>query len=466
MSTIFDKIERQRAFFASGATLDWRYRMNKLRMLRSAVKSELHAVAEALHSDLNKSLFESFSTELMIVLGEMNQQLKWCRRFRKPRRVPSSLLSLTGSSWVQYQPHGLTLIVSPWNYPFHLALMPLVGAVAAGNVVTLKLSPDAPATNQIIRKIVSAVFTEQEVLVLEGHRDVNALLFEQKWDHIFLTGSPELGKIAMASAAKYLTPVTLELGGKSPCIVDAGANLAIAAKRVAFGKCINAGQTCIAPDYLLVHNSVKQRFVEELKRQLQQFYPEGQLSADYYPHIVNDKSMKRLVGYVEELKSSGARILVGGEYDIQRRCMAFTVVENVPHDHELLQREVFGPIFPLLTFDRLDEVAAYINKGEKPLALYYFGDKKNARKVLRATTSGGACVNDTLMHIVNHNLPFGGAQNSGIGNYHGKYSYITFSHQRAVFRSSLCCDMWFRYPSYFVQFGNLLKKVFPQRKDH
>lgn len=459
MNDIIEKIERQRAFFASGATLDWHYRMEKLSNLKSVLKSELKCVSEALHEDLGKSLSEAFATEFLVVMGELNQQLKLCRRFRKPKRVPASLISVTGSSWIQYQPYGLTLIVSPWNYPFHLALMPLIGAVASGNVVTLKLSPDAPATNRVIRKIVSHVFTEQEVLVLDGHRDVNTLLFEQKWDHIFLTGSPELGKLAMASASRYLTPVTLELGGKSPCVVDSDADVKLAAKRIVFGKCINAGQTCIAPDYLLVHQDVKDGLLSEIGKQVARFYPKGQLDSDYYPHIVNEKAMDRLAGYLDSLKSAGVRVLLGGGYDRNRRVMELTVVENVPSDHELMNREIFGPVLPLISFGDIEEAIAYITTREKPLALYYFGSDRRADSLLKATSSGGACVNDTLMHIVNHNLPFGGVQNSGIGNYHGKYSYMTFSHQRAVFRSSRFFDMPIRYPSSFVRFGKLLKKL-------
>lgn len=459
MNDIVRKIEQQRAFFSSGATLDWRWRVAKLNKLKSVLKSELYNVSEALHEDLNKSLPEAFTTELLIVMGELNQQIKLCRHFRKPQRVPASLLSCTGSSWIQYQPYGVTLIVSPWNYPFHLALMPLVGAIASGNVVTLKLSPDAASTNRAIRKIVSAVFTEQEVLVLEGHRDVNALLFEQRWDHIFLTGSPELGKLAMASASRYLTPVTLELGGKSPCIVDSDADVALAAKRVVFGKCINAGQTCIAPDYLLVHQNVKDRLLVEIGNVVSRFYPDGQLNAPYYPHIVSEKAMDRLVGYVESLQAVGARVLLGGGYDSEHRCMELTVVENVPADHELLNREIFGPILPLISFEAIEDAVAYVAMREKPLALYYFGGKKGADVVLKTTSSGGACVNDTLMHIVNHNLPFGGVQNSGIGNYHGKYSYLTFSHQRAVFRSSRVLDIPIRYPSTFGKLEKLLNKL-------
>lgn len=459
MNDIIEKIEKQRDYFASGRTLGWHYRMGKLRNLKSVLKTELRDVSEALHEDLNKSFSESFTTELFIVLGELNQQLKLCRRYRKPKRVPASLISVTGSSWIQYQPYGLTLIVSPWNYPFHLALMPLIGAVASGNVVTLKLSPDAPATNRVIRKIVSRVFSELEVLVLEGHRDVNTLLFEQRWDHIFLTGSPELGKLAMASASRYLTPVTLELGGKSPCIVDADADVRLAAKRVVFGKCINAGQTCIAPDYLLVHQDVKDRLLVEISRRVDKFYPNGQLASAYYPHVVSDKAMDRLVGYVESLKKLGVCIRLGGGYDREHRTMELTVVEGVPADHELMTREIFGPILPLISFGAIEEAISYISMREKPLALYYFGGGKHANKVLEATSSGGVCVNDTLMHIVNHNLPFGGVQNSGIGNYHGKYSYVTFSHQRAVFRSSRLLDIPIRYPSTFEFVGNLLKKI-------
>lgn len=440
MEKLQSAIEAQKAYFASGATLDWRQRRDQLKRLRKTVMGHREAINKALYADLHKSTMEAFTTETMMVLSEIGHQLKCLRRFHRPQRVGLSLFTLAGKSRLIYEPYGVTLIVSPWNYPFHLSVLPLIGAIAAGNTVVLKLSPQSPHTNAVVRQILAAVFTPEQVYVVEGHREVNSFLFEQRWNHIFLTGSPDLGKVAMQSAARYLTPVTLELGGKSPCIVDADADIKKAARSIVHGKLTNAGQTCIAPDYLLVHSSIKEELIQAIAQYIVQAYGSDLMQSEKYPRIISDKAMQRLVPLLSE-----GTCRIGGHYDMEARYIEPTILEQVPDDSELLTREIFGPIFPLITFDKIEEVIDYVNKREKPLAFYYFTqNKRKARYVLHHTSSGGACINETLMHITNPHMPFGGVENSGLGNYHGRFSYQTFSHQRSVYISRRW-DYWFLY---------------------
>lgn len=435
-------IEQQRKFFASGATLPWSARRDCLLDLRQSILRHVDDIAEALKTDLHKSPFESYSTETGMVLTEIRTLLRVGRRMSRPKRIRRSAATFNGRSVLQRQPYGQTLIFAPFNYPFHLAVLPLVGAIAAGNVVTLKFSPLTPATNDVTRRILKAL-PKGWVVTCDGDAEQGGWLLERRWNHIFVTGSPRLGHIAMAAAAKYLTPVTLELGGKSPCVVDADANLEVAARRIVFGKLTNAGQTCIAPDYLLVHNEVKTALVEAIARQIASMYGndprQGQM-----PCMVTSQAVQRLANAVAE-----GHVLLGGNYDAATRYMEPTLVEDLPEDNLLMTDEIFGPVLPVVTFDRLEKAIEYINAGEKPLALYYFtSDRRKAKQMLTHTSSGGACINDTLMHIVNGRMPFGGVENSGMGHYHGRYSFDCFSHQRAVQISSQRLDLRFKYPPY------------------
>lgn len=453
--TIQHIVSAQRQYFAAGNTRDWHFRQNRLLALRQKVIESSQLIVSALEQDLHKSEFEAYTTEIGILLTEIKDQLRLLPRMSHPQRVRPSLFTINGQSRLVYEPYGLTLIVSPWNYPFHLCMVPLVGAVAAGNTVVMKLSPDSPHTNAVVRSIVQSVFDPAHVCVVEGHRQVNEILFNQKWNHIFLTGSPALGQVAMAAAAQYLTPITLELGGKSPCIVDADADIEMAAKRIVFGKCINSGQTCIAPDYLMVHRSVREPLLAAMRRQVLKFFGTDPQQSPHYPRIVNDKAMERLIPYLQE-----GRVLMGGHYDRADRYIEFTVIDQLSPEAELLNREIFGPILPLLEFDHIDQVVEYLSTREKPLAFYYFTrSRKRARQLIAQTSSGGACINDTLMHIVNPHLPFGGVQNSGIGRYHGRYSYETFSHQRAVLTTSSQIDFWFKYPPFSDFWTRVVKRV-------
>ena len=449
-------IAQQKDFFARGKTRSVEYRIWHLKMLYKTISKYENEIADALYHDLHKSEYEAYITEIGIVKSEIKQQIKLCKKYAKPQSVCPTLFVINAKSKIYYEPLGLTLIVTPWNYPFQLALMPLVGAVATGNCVVLKLSPDSSHTNKVIKQILEEVFNPEYVSVFEGHRDVNSLLFAQPFDHIFLTGSPELGKIAMEAASKHLAKITLELGGKSPCIIDKDANIEIAAKRVAFGKVVNSGQTCIAPDYIFVHKDVKQKFIELFKETISTFYGKDIQHNPEYPHIVSDKAMHRLVN----LLSCGT-IIYGGSYDMESRFFHPTLMDNVSPDSELMQNEIFGPIFPIYTFEDIDEVIRFINSRKKPLALYYFTENKhNADRMIGETSSGGVCINDTLMHIVNHNLPFGGVQNSGLGNYHGEFSYATFSHQKAVLHTSTTIDFFIKYPPFGKNRTKWIKKIF------
>ena len=449
-------LKQQKVFFATGKTKDINYRKYHLRKLYDELKRNEKEISKALYSDLHKSEYESYITEIGLVKNEIKHHLKLIDRYSKPQYVPGSLFVINGKSRIYYEPYGLTLIVSPWNYPFHLAMMPLIGAVAAGNCVVLKLSPDSPATNMVTRKVLENVFSNEHVAVVEGHREVNECLFSQPFDHIFLTGSPQLGKVAMKAAANHLAKVTLELGGKSPCIIDKDANIEMATKRVAFGKVINSGQTCIAPDYIYIHKDVKQQFVDLFAKNIENFYPGGIEQSVEYPHIVSDKAMRRLVALLD-----CGTVIYGGKYDFNTRFFHPTLMENVSPQSELMQNEIFGPIFPIYEFEDINEVIKFVTSRPKPLALYYFTQSNHrAERMLMQTSSGGVCINDVLMHIVNHNLPFGGVQNSGIGNYHGKFSYETFSHKKAVLKTSTLIDFFVKYPPFGKERIKWIKKIF------
>jgi aldehyde dehydrogenase (NAD+) len=366
--------------------------------------------------------------------------------------VATPLPLLPSSSRIFFEPLGTALIIAPWNYPFQLLMNPLVGAISSGCCALLKPSPYTPNIAGVMEELVTEIFDPGHVAVVQGGREVNQILLEQRFDVIFFTGSPTLGKIVMQAAAKNLTPVVLELGGKSPCIVDAGANIKLAARRIAWGKCINAGQTCIAPDYLFVHHSVKDRLVSGIANAIEEMYGKEIKQSRFFPRIVNDQAMERL----QKLMQHG-KISYGGEVDLSQKFIAPTVIEDIQPDFPIMQEEIFGPLLPLMTFENLDKVVDFINAHEKPLAFYYFGNNKVAKDILSKTTSGGGCINDTLMHIANHHLPFGGVGNSGMGGYHGKFSFQAFSHSRAIVNSPVWIDLPFKYAPF--KFFRWIKKI-------
>ena len=432
---------KQQQYFRLGATLPLCFRRQMLRQLSNAMHEYEKPLAEALWTDLHKSYEEAYLTELSIVYGEIRNHLRHLSSWAKPERKSSPLAILPASSRIIKEPLGNTLIIAPWNYPVQLLLNPLVGAISAGCTAMLKPSPYVPNVSRVLTEMIRATFPEEYIAIVEGNRQVNQMLLAERWDLIFFTGSPALGKMVMEAASKHLTPVVLELGGKSPCIIDKSADLKVAAKRVAWGKALNAGQTCIAPDYLMIHEEVKDKFLRLLVKEWKHLLTKDPQKAKHFVRIVSDKALERLIGYLDN-----GTIYHGGKYDKAERYLSPTILTDVSPDAPVMQEEIFGPIFPVLTFKEINEVITFVTEREKPLALYYFGT--NGDYVLRHTSSGGACVNDVIMHIVNHKVPFGGVGNSGMGSYHGKESFMAFSHRRAVISTPTWVDMPFRYMPY------------------
>lgn len=440
-----DILENQRAFFASGRTCGYAFRRAALERLKAEIKTHLAPLYEALWADLHKSAEEACLTEIGITLREIDDQIGHLHRRMHPRRVGTPLFLQPSRSRIVYEPFGCVLILAPWNYPVQLTLAPLAGAVAAGNCAVLKPSPYTPNVSAVIRQIVESAFPPDHVAVVEGHREVNEALLAERWDYIFFTGSPELGRTVMRAAAEHLTPVTLELGGKSPCIVDNSADADIAARRIVWGKFLNAGQTCIAPDYLLVHQNIKAPLLERIKCHIRAFYGPDPKESPHYGRLVNDKAFERVASYL-----GNGIILAGGETDPEQRYIAPTLLDlGRPTDGvPVMQAEIFGPVLPVMEFVRLDEAVEFVNRHEKPLAFYYFGSPATGRDILRRTSSGGACINDTVLHIANDRLPFGGVGQSGTGKYHGAESFRTFSNRKAVLLSARSLDIPLKYPPY------------------
>ena len=442
--------EKQQQYFLSGATLALPFRKQALRKLLQAMKQYEQPLAEALWTDLHKSYEEAYLTELSIVYGEIHNHLRHLSRWARAERKSSPLAIMPASSRIIKEPLGNTLIIAPWNYPVQLLLNPLVGAISAGCTAMLKPSPYVPNVSRVLTELIRNTFPTEYIAIVEGNREINKMLLAERWDMIFFTGSPALGKMVMEAAAKHLTPVVLELGGKSPCIIDKTANLSVAAKRIAWGKALNAGQTCIAPDYLMIHEDVKDKFLKLLVKEWKHLLTENPQEAKHFVRIVNDKALDRLIGYLND-----GTVYHGGRYDKSERFLEPTILTNVSPDAPVMQEEIFGPIFPVLTFKHIDDVISFVTKREKPLALYYFGT--DDKKILRHTSSGGTCINDVIMHIVNHKTPFGGVGNSGMGAYHGKDSFLTFSHRRSVIKTPTWVDMPFRYMPY--KLFNLIKRM-------
>lgn len=434
-------LNKQKHYFHSGATLPLSFRKQMLRRLADAMHQYEKPLTDALWQDLHKSYEEAYLTELSIVYAEIRHHLRGMRRWARPECKPSPMAILPATSKVVKQPLGNALIIAPWNYPVQLLLNPLVGSISAGCTTMLKPSPYVPNVSRVLTEMVRNTFPEEYIAIVEGNREVNKMLLAERWDIIFFTGSPSLGKMVMEAAAKTLTPVVLELGGKSPCIVDKDANLAVTAKRVAWGKALNAGQTCIAPDYLMLHEDIKDKFLQLLIKEWDNLLTKDPQRAKHFVRIVNDKALERLIGYLND-----GTIYHGGKYNKEERYLSPTILTDVSPKASVMQEEIFGPIFPVLTFKQIEEVTEFVTNREKPLALYYFGKKSDY--ILRHTISGGTCINDVIMHIVNGNMPFGGVGNSGIGSYHGKESFMTFSHRRAVVTTPTLVDMPFRYMPY------------------
>jgi aldehyde dehydrogenase (NAD+) len=444
----------QKAFLQNGAALDISYRRNALTRLYDKIvelRGEIHA---ALYSDLRKSEFESVETETSGVLEEIIYIRKRLKKWAKPRRVGVHLNNLPGSGKIYAEPYGSVLIFSAWNYPFQLAISPLIAAVAAGNCVILKPAEQAAETAKVIIKIIGECFPSEYIAAVHGGKDEAEVLLKNRFDYIFYTGGSAVGRKVMSAAAENLTPVTLELGGKSPCVIAADVDLKVAAKRLVWGKFLNAGQTCVAPDYLLVHESVKDSLLAEMKKVIRDFYGENPKQSHDYPRIVNEHHFDRLCGLLEE-----QQVFCGGATDRDDLYIEPTILADTDSESNIMQEEIFGPILPVITWSEISEAVNFINARPKPLALYYFSSSRRDLKTLVSRTSaGGMAVNDTITHFINSSMPFGGVGESGIGAYHGKYGFDTFSHYKPVMVKPTFIDIPVRYPP-FANKLNLLKKL-------
>lgn len=437
-------VSEQRAFFESGKTLCVCYRKEALKKLYAAIVSREQVLTDALQKDLGKSDFESYMCEIGLVLDEITYMLKHVDSFAKEKRVRTPLSQFASRSYVKPSPYGVALIMSPWNYPFLLTLDPLVDALAAGNTAIVKPGAYAPATAQAIKELLESTFSREYVAVVTGGRAENACLLDQKFDYIFFTGSKGVGKEVMRKAAEHLTPVTLELGGKSPCIVDESANLALAAKRIAFGKYLNCGQTCVAPDYVLCHTSVRDRFVDLLKAEISRQYGKEPLQNTDYGRIINQKHFERIFSLIDEKK-----VVHGGGANSDTLQIEPTVMNNVTWEDAVMGEEIFGPVLPILTFDSIDEVIKTVHSHDRPLALYIFSsNKKNIRRVTSKCSFGGGCINDVIIHLATANMGFGGVGESGMGSYHGKAGFDTFSHKKSIVDKKTWIDLPMRYQPY------------------
>lgn len=436
--------KKQIDYFNKGATLPYDFRLQALNRLEAAIKKNEEELIRALYQDLNKSRVEAYSTEIGIVLSELGYIRRHLRGWMKSRKVGTGLLHFPSSSHILKEPMGNVLIMSPWNYPVQLTLVPLLGAVAAGCTAFVKPSRYSSSTSAVLTRIINGAFLPEHVLAVEGGRNTNEELMDMKWDFIFFTGSPNVGRIVMEKAARNLTPTTLELGGKSPVIIDESANVRLAASRLAFGKFINAGQTCIAPDYILIHKSRREEFLKYFRRSISTMYGEKALENKDYPKIINEKHFDRLQNLIK-----GSPILSGGDSDRPSLKIEPTILYPVGEQDPVMQEEIFGPVMPVLEYEALDEAIDFIRSRPKPLALYIFSsNRKNIDKVHSLVSFGGGCINDAIMHIVSHTLPFGGIGESGTGSYHGKKTFDAFTHEKSILDHKTWLDITLRNPPY------------------
>lgn len=448
-------IAKQRQFFATKATLDVKYRIKYLKALRDAIQNHEEDIAAALKTDLGKSHEEAFMCEIGLTLSELTYQLKHIRKWSRPKHHSTNLVNFGGKSYTVHDPYGVVLVMAPWNYPFMLSMDPLIGAIAAGNTCVLKPSAYAPATSQIMADIIGEVFPPEYVAVVQGGREQNAALLEQRFDYIFFTGGVSVGKLVMEKAAANLTPVTLELGGKSPCIVEESADVAMAAKRIVFGKYLNCGQTCVAPDYVMIHESLLDKFTICVAKEIEKMYGSNPLSNPNYGKIVNEKHYKRLVG----LLSSGP-LVYGGRHKEETLQIEPSVLTHVDPESPIMQEEIFGPILPVLTYQNFDQVIDFVLSREKPLASYLFTRKRSVMNRWQKEISfGGGCINDTIMHLTTTEMGFGGVGHSGMGSYHGRKSFETFTHEKSIMKKSMLVDLPMRYQPYPKYLLSVLKLI-------
>jgi aldehyde dehydrogenase (NAD+) len=442
MESFSELLVKQREFFHTGKTKDIAHRMQSLTKLDQVIRSHEVEIMAALKKDLNKSDFEAYMSEIGILLEEIRFALKNLKKWSKPQKVKSALAQVGSKSYIYPEPYGVVLIIAPWNYPVQLSFAPLIGAIAAGNCAVLKPSELTPETSKLISDLIDKNFPSEYISVLQGNAETTQLLLKEKFDYIFFTGSVTVGKVIMEAAAKHLTPVTLELGGKSPCIVHKDANLKLAAKRIAWGKFINAGQTCVAPDYLYVHSDVKDQFIVSLKEAILEIYSEDVFKSGTFTRIVSNRHFKRLVTFLED-----GKIIHGGRQNSDSLTIEPTLLGDVTWDDPVMQEEIFGPILPIFDYDNEGAMINKINDRPKPLALYIFSEGMDFQeKILNSISFGGGCINDTVFHLSSPYLPFGGVGESGMGAYHGKGSFDVFSHHKGILKQTTIFDLPLRYP--------------------
>lgn len=456
MKSVKEIIQKQDEFFDSRVTLEIDFRIAKLKELKTAIKKFESELISAFRKDLGKGEFEVVTSEVGLVQSELSEHIKNLKKWAKPKKVKTPLHAFPSKSYIYKQPFGRVLVISPFNYPFMLTLAPLIGAISAGNVAVLKPSESTLNVAAIVEKIIKEVFDSAHVAVIQGNAEVSQELLSLRWGKIFFTGSSHVGKIVLQAAANHITPVVLELGGKNPVIVDKDANLKIAARRIVWGKLLNGGQSCVAPDYLFVHELVKDDLLRELVKAIKTMYSETPQENPDFTSIVSSAAVQRLS---ELLKDSN--IYYGGEYNEKRNYFSPTILTDVTADSAVMKDEIFGPLLPVLSFQKMEDIYSFLNKQEKPLAAYYFSENhKNQKEFLKRTTSGDAMINDVVIHFSNLFLPFGGVGYSGMGSYHGKRSFNVFSHERSVMKTSTKFDLPLRYPPYKKWVFNLLKILF------
>ena len=446
-------LDTQRRFFENGHTLSIDGRIAALKRLYRVLRANETRILEALKKDLGKSGMEGFMCELGLVLSEITHMIKHVRRYAATKHVPTPVTNFHSESLIHSEPYGNVLIMSPWNYPFLLTMEPLIDAIAAGNTVIVKPSAYSPATSKVIESVIRAALPEGLAAVVTGGREENRLLLTMKFDYIFFTGSQAVGKEVLRQAAEHLTPVTLELGGKSPCIVDETADLKLTARRIVWGKFLNCGQTCVAPDYILCHISVKERLVELLRQEIIRQFGKEPLLSDDYGKIINEKHFNRLIGLINKDK-----LVIGGKYDKDACKIEPTLMDNVTRSDAVMQEEIFGPVLPVLTYSDIDDVVKDIERREHPLALYVFSnDKANIRRLTRRIRFGGGCINDVVVHLATSNIPFGGFGESGMGQYHGRFGFETFTHKKSVLDKKQWIDLPMRYQPFVKLYESALR---------
>lgn len=446
-----------RDFFQTQSTKDIKFRKKYLKALKKSIKKHEPDILDALKSDLGKNKVEAYATEVGFVMKELSYIIKELKNWAKTKSVTTPMMQFPAKSFIKYEPYGTVLIIGPFNYPFQLVMSPLIGALAAGNCAVVKPSEMTPQTSMVVQEILEEVFPEDYVKVIQGEKEVTSQLLDERFDYIFFTGSTKVGQIVYEKASKHLTPVTLELGGKSPVIIDDTSNLKVAAERIAFGKFMNAGQTCVAPDYVIIDNTVKMKFVKALQATIQEFYGAQIEQSEDFGRIVNDNHFNRLVNIIED---SRQQVIYGGESNTDELFVAPTIILDPKLSDSVMQQEIFGPILPIIGYDTFNEVYDIVEQYEKPLALYLFTeDSDQITAVFNRLSFGGGCVNDTILHLANPNLPFGGVGHSGIGSYHGKYSFELFSHEKSYITKSTKLESGLLFPPYKGKF-KYVKQLF------